>query len=120
MVHPAHERRLCRLDDIPDGGILACDGVAALGGADVMVLRRGDEVAAYYNVCPHAGRRLDWAPGEFLLRDGVLVCAAHGASYDASSGACRGGPCRGDSLRAIAVHVQADEVLLDELVMQPS
>jgi nitrite reductase/ring-hydroxylating ferredoxin subunit len=108
MDNPA----LCRLDDIPDGGAIALD--ARVGGEqeNLIVLRRGGTVRAYLNICPHAGRQLDWAPGKFLLKDGVLVCAAHGASFAADSGLCTAGPCRGQSLRAVAVELAGDEVRL--------
>ena len=37
--------------------------------------RQGDLVRAWLNICPHAGRRLDYAPGQFLKsKDGLLVC----------------------------------------------
>jgi nitrite reductase/ring-hydroxylating ferredoxin subunit len=107
MLHFPHERRLCRLDDVPDGGALALTDA----DDDLLLTRRGDAISAFHNVCPHAGQRLDWAPGKFLIRDGVLVCAAHGASFAALSGACLGGPCRGDGLRAVALRVVAGEVL---------
>ncbi len=107
MLHSAHERRLCRLDDVPDGGALALTD----GDDDLLLTRHGDAVRAFHNVCPHAGQRLDWAPGKFLIRDGVLVCAAHGASFAALDGTCLGGPCRGDRLRAVALRVVAGDVL---------
>lgn len=112
IVHANDERRLCRRAEIPDGGVLAVDSVAALEGADLLLTRRGGCVAAFHNVCPHAGHRLDWAPGEFLLRDGVLTCAAHGASFDAFTGSCLGGPCRGEGLRPVALEVLADDAVL--------
>ena len=75
--------------------------------------RQGMAVRAWLNVCPHAGRRLDWAPGQFLKsREGHLVCAAHGASFALSDGTCVAGPCRGDTLRAVAVQVRDGEVYL--------
>jgi nitrite reductase/ring-hydroxylating ferredoxin subunit len=68
--------------------------------------RSGGSVRAWLNICPHAGRRLDWAPGKFLIsKDGLLVCAAHGASFELHAGVCVGGPCRGDSLRAVMVEL---------------
>jgi len=97
---------LASLDDLPDGGLLEVE--AEVGGtAESLILHRdGDSVRAWLNICPHAGRRLDWAPGKFLLsKDGLLVCAAHGASFELREGACVAGPCRGDSLRAVAVDV---------------
>jgi nitrite reductase/ring-hydroxylating ferredoxin subunit len=102
--------RLCALSDVPEGG--AHEVVATVHGASesLILLRRGDEVAAFLNVCPHAGRRLDWAPGRFLFEQGLLVCAAHGASFSVPEGRCVSGPCRGQSLTAVQVRVDAGEV----------
>lgn len=100
--------RICRLDDIPDGGALR----AEVGDEVLVLLRFGSEVRAYRNLCSHAGRPLDWAPGKFLLAHGQLVCPAHGASFDPDSGACLGGPCRGSGLTALAIEIRAGEVCL--------
>lgn len=77
-----------------------------------MLLRRGDRAAAFLNTCPHAGRRLDWAPGRFLLDQGFLVCAAHGACFAVPEGRCVSGPCRGQSLTAVAIEVRDGDVHL--------
>lgn len=105
-------RRLCRLEDIPPGEAIAVDAVLAEGEESLIVVRQGEAVHAFLNICPHAGRRLDWAPGKFLVSKGALICAAHGASFTAATGECVGGPCRGQSLRAVAVEVVAGEVRL--------
>lgn len=73
----------------------------------LVLLRAGGSLKAWLNVCPHAGRRLDWAPGKFLVDQGRLVCAAHGASFELGAGECVAGPCRGASLTAVAVVVDA-------------
>jgi nitrite reductase/ring-hydroxylating ferredoxin subunit len=87
-------QRLCAVTDIPDAGAIECE----LQSESLVVLRYGQDVHAYLNVCPHAGRALNWAPGKFLLSHGQLVCAAHGAAFKPESGECFGGPCRGQSL----------------------
>lgn len=71
------------------------------GPESLLLMRRGDEVRAFLNVCPHAGRRLDWAPGRFLFDAGLLVCAAHGACFRVPDGHCVSGPCRGQSLTEV-------------------
>jgi len=83
--------------------VLAIDGDAA----SLIVTRVAGCVHAFRNVCPHAGRRLDWAPGAFLIDRGRLVCAAHGASFDMASGLCVAGPCKGASLTRVAVLPEA-------------
>jgi len=111
MTRPDERPALSDFDAIPDGGFAEA-GAVIDGDAESLVLHRdGDQVRAWLNVCPHAGRRLDWAPGRFLKsRDGLLVCAAHGASFELAGGECVAGPCRGEALRAVAVEV-ADGVV---------
>jgi nitrite reductase/ring-hydroxylating ferredoxin subunit len=104
---------LIALDGIADGGFAETEAVLA-GDAESLILHReGDAVRAWLNICPHAGRRLDWAPGQFLKsKEGLLVCAAHGASFELAQGECVAGPCRGESLRAVAVEVRDGQVWL--------
>ncbi len=101
------------LDSIEDGGFAEVEAVV-VGDAESLILHRcGLGVHAWLNVCPHAGRRLDWAPGKFLKsKAGHLVCAVHGASFEPETGLCIAGPCRGDRLRAVAVEVRDGQVLL--------
>lgn len=103
---------LCRLDAIPDGGAMGADAPLPAGEENLILLRRGEQVQAFLNICPHAGRQLDYAPGRFLLSKGMLICAVHGASFDQANGMCVAGPCKGESLRRVDVRVQGDEVFL--------
>ena len=99
--------------EIPEGGggeVEACvEGIEE----SLILMRSGVHAAAFLNVCPHAGRRLDWAPGQFLIDQGHLVCAVHGASFERMTGICVGGPCRGNSLRAVAGVDRDGWLLLD-------
>ncbi|MCP1583103.1 MULTISPECIES: Rieske (2Fe-2S) protein [Pseudoxanthomonas] len=105
--------RLSALNDIADGGFAEVEAMIDGDAESLVLYRLGDEVRAWLNVCPHAGRRLDWAPGQFLKsKDGHLVCAAHGASFELNRGDCVAGPCRGDALRAVQVQVRDGEVWL--------
>ncbi len=123
-------RRLCNLEDFEDGRLVALDRAAAPEPAactpegqknpatiqhpadidSVLALREGARVRMWQNVCPHAGRRLDWAPGRFLRDGDHLVCAHHGAVFELDGGKCVSGPCRGQSLMAIEVDVREGEV----------
>jgi len=105
-------KTLCQLEAIPDGGAVTAQVESSTGGFELVLTRHGANVAAFHNECPHAGRRLDWAPGQFLIENGVLICAAHGAQFRIDSGQCAGGPCRGVGLRAVPVEVVDGEVRL--------
>ncbi|SKA21241.1 Ferredoxin subunit of nitrite reductase or a ring-hydroxylating dioxygenase [Lysobacter spongiicola DSM 21749] len=104
---------LLSLERLPDGALVETEAVLDGDAESLVIYRQGDAVRAWVNVCPHAGRRLDWAPGQFLLsKDRLLVCAAHGASFELEQGECVGGPCRGDSLRKVEVVVRDGAVWL--------
>lgn len=102
---------LTRLGELEDGAITSINAEIDGEMESIILRRRGGSMQAWLNICPHAGRRLDYAPGRFLLSDGLLVCAAHGASFELEQGECVGGPCRGASLRAVAVRIDADGAL---------
>lgn len=103
---------LIALSALADGVPAEVEATVDGSAESLIVLRRGGQVRAWLNICPHAGRRLDWAPGRFLLSKGQLVCAAHGATFETDAGLCVAGPCRGQSLRAVAVAVIGDDVFL--------
>ncbi|MDE2270949.1 MAG: Rieske 2Fe-2S domain-containing protein [Xanthomonadaceae bacterium] len=106
MDMTAQESFLCRLEDIPDGGVLGVDPPDP-EGEPLLLARHGNAVQAWLNICPHAGRRMDYAPGLFLVKDGRLTCAVHGATFALrEAGLCVEGPCRGQSLLAVRVQVR--------------
>ena len=104
---------LITFDLIEEGGFAEVEALLDGDAESLIVHRDGHAVRAWLNVCPHAGRRLDWAPGKFLKsKEGYLICAAHGASFELGQGNCVAGPCRGDSLRTVAVEVIDGQVVL--------
>ncbi len=106
-------QRLIGLAEIEDGGFAEVEATLEGDAESLILYRDGDRVRAWLNVCPHAGRRLDWAPGRFLKsKEGHLVCASHGASFSLGSGECVAGPCRGSYLRAVDVAVRGGEIFL--------
>ena len=96
---------LIRLAELPPEGLSEMEWPVDGEPQSIVLRRSGDRVQAWLNICPHAGRRLDYAPGKFLLDQGRLVCAAHGASFELDQGVCVAGPCRGASLVPLAVAV---------------
>ena len=104
---------LIALDSIADGGFAETEATVDGDAESVILHRQGDTVRAWLNICPHAGRRLDWAPGQFLKsREDLLVCAAHGASFELMRGECVAGPCRGEALRGVPLEVRDGQVYL--------
>jgi len=107
---------LVRLSAIDDGGFAEVETVVDAESVSLILHRDGASVRAWRNVCPHAGRRLDWSPGRFLKsKDGLLVCAVHGASFETVEGVCVAGPCRGERLQAVAVQVMDECVTLADV-----
>ena len=75
------------------------------------VVRQGNEVHAYENVCAHVGHPLNWVPDGFLSKDrDSIQCASHGALYEIETGLCFRGPCAGKSLRRVEVSVRDGEI----------
>lgn len=95
---------------LPEGGFIEVEAMIDGEFESIILHRDGDEWRAWLNVCPHAGRRLDYLPGKFLIDRGLLVCAAHGAQFRTLDGECVAGPCRGSHLRAVPVEVVDGEV----------
>ena len=99
--------QLCRLTDVPDGGARVIDGSSS--DAPIVVVRRGAQVWAYANRCPHFSVPLDFEPGEIsCYRAQVLMCAHHSALFRFEDGHCIEGPCAGASLAAMKVDVDAN------------
>jgi nitrite reductase/ring-hydroxylating ferredoxin subunit len=103
-------RTLCRVDDIPDSGALAVRIDSATGGFEIILIRQGQNVFGYHNECPHQGRNLDYVPGKFLIRNGSIMCAAHGATFAVDSGACLSGPCSSGLVR-VPLRIESGAVL---------
>jgi nitrite reductase/ring-hydroxylating ferredoxin subunit len=94
---------LIHRSELPDSGLVALE-VDISGEKESIMLDCGrNPLVAWRNACPHQGRRLDYAPGRFLIDRGQLVCAAHGAVFRLDDGECTGGPCRGEHLARVQV-----------------
>lgn len=70
------------------------------------VVRQGDAVFAYQNVCAHVGQPLNWSPDAFLTKDkSAIICASHGATFDIRTGHCFAGPGIGGALQKVDVRI---------------
>jgi nitrite reductase/ring-hydroxylating ferredoxin subunit len=95
---------LCRLDDIEDPGSKGFEQID--GEKPFFVVRRGTDVFAYRNSCPHYGAPLDWKPDAFLSyeKDRIL-CSMHSALFNIDDGVCTDGPCPGQALEKRDVEI---------------
>ena len=114
MTDITHSRTvICRLDELGDPD---SRGMTVTHGGqlhDVFVVRQGERVFGYRNICPHTGGPLDWVPDRFLNLDkDYIQCATHDALFRLHDGACVAGPCKGDSLAAVPVIIEAGEVIM--------
>lgn len=106
-------RRLCRLDDIVDGGAVAIETSMNGGNGSLLVARKGQQAWAYHNSCPHFSVRLDYHPGQLCTyRGNLLMCAHHSAMFRFEDGICIDGPCKGAALQPVAIQVVSGDVLL--------
>ncbi|MGO9359093.1 MAG: Rieske (2Fe-2S) protein [Xanthobacteraceae bacterium] len=95
--------------DFPDG--CATPSAYQAGGreAALLVVRRGDDLRAYLNVCPHQYLPLTYRSERVLSTDGDrLRCSNHGAEFAVSDGRPVSGPCGGRGLISVNLLVAAD------------
>ena len=106
------ERPICGLDELDDPGakgFYVGDGEWPFRG---FVIRKGAEIFAYANICPHRRRPLDMLPDAFLIDDGRMIrCASHGALFSPETGMCLTGPCAGRSLMKLEARIDADQIV---------
>ncbi len=105
-------RTLISRADLPNKQIIVVNADIDGENEAILLYRNNDNIQAWLNICPHAGRRLDYAPGKFLMQGSDLVCAAHGATFRLADGECVAGPCRGASLKSVAVQWIDDQLCL--------
>jgi nitrite reductase/ring-hydroxylating ferredoxin subunit len=93
---------LARLDALPDRGAIVVEFEDGGVRRSLILVRSGDRISAFRNKCPHAGYPLNR----------YLVCAAHGASFTLTDGACAGGPCNGAGLERVEIEMRDGAVHL--------
>jgi nitrite reductase/ring-hydroxylating ferredoxin subunit len=75
------------LDEIREGEI----NVRVLpSGRKAVVLKRGDEITVFGELCPHMGADLSTAT--YCPNEGTLTCSWHGYVFDADDGSFRENP----------------------------
>jgi nitrite reductase (NADH) small subunit len=95
--------RVGRLEDLPeDRGTLV-----EVDGREIALFRRGDEVFALDNACPHRGAAL--AFGE--VRGDVVYCPVHAWPFQLSTGRCT--EYRDAAVDRYRVTVEGGEIYLE-------
>lgn len=111
------ERVLCRRAELGENGCREFRLGSGPWPLRCFLIAVGEEVRAYVNRCAHQALPLNLLPDRFLTHDGsMILCTAHGAIYEKSTGYCVAGPCAGRSLENVPVRVVAGYVLLDDSV----
>jgi len=98
-----------RMKAMPVAAVTSGKGVlASVDGRDVAVFRRGEELLAIGNDCPHQGGSLcdGWVEGD------IVVCPLHGWEFDMRTGACMTVP--GESVPRYIATVEDRTVYLEE------
>lgn len=96
-------KRAANLSEVDDDEIVPVQ----VDGLELVLFRDGDAIRACQRYCPH--QRADLSEG--LVSRGLLICSAHGWSFDAETGVHE--ISEQVCLATYAVKVQGDEILVD-------
>lgn len=103
--------KLASINDIEQGVWYEYSLQTEKGLLSVMMHWKNGQYHGYENLCPHQGRRMDYAAGKFLISEsGTIVCPAHGAEFNPENGMCINGPCLGDSLKNIPIKTNEEDI----------
>ena len=105
-------KELCDASDIPVGTAKGFDLTHA-NQDTVFVVNVDGMFHAFLNACPHyaasASAPLAWRNDQYLNPAAThIVCAAHGARFEPSSGLCVSGPCVGKALTRVEIVTSSD------------
>lgn len=80
---------ICKTTDVRPGSAR----MFSIGGRSIVVTQPKRGVfRAFAAECTHQGATLARKPGTVRTNGGVMICPAHGATFDTTSGAAKGGP----------------------------
>jgi nitrite reductase (NADH) small subunit len=96
--------RVLELGELPPGR----SALVLVDGQDVALFRRGNEILAIGNQCPHQGGSL----ADGFVEGDIVTCPLHGWEFDARSGVCMTVP--GEAVPRYAVTVEDGAIFLEE------
>ena len=97
--------KVLELSALPSGQIT----LVSVDGEDVVLFRRGDELFAFGNRCPHQEGSLS----DGFVEGDIVTCPLHGWEFDVRSGLCMTIP--GESVPRYEVTVENGAVFLEEV-----
>ena len=101
------------LEDIPDGG--AKEYVFGRGTTvfSMFVVRRGQSLFGYLNICPHYSSPLNARAGQFMNEDGTRIrCTMHFAEYRIEDGFGVAGAGLNCWLDPVPVHLENGQMVI--------
>lgn len=106
---------LTTLEYVHEEGSYLCTVADVHGVKDeVILVPCEDGVRAWHNRCTHEDFRLDRGYG-VIYRQGEIVCAKHGSTFDTCSGYCDNGDAKDTTLPEVEVACEdGDVVLVDD------
>lgn len=100
---------VCPLEDAADGEATCVE----VDGFPLLILRRGDEVSAFVNACPHQYLPLNHKSDRLLSANGAKIrCSNHSAGFDAVTGEGVEGLGLGACLDPVPVSVSRGHIVL--------
>jgi len=104
---------LCKFSELTDPDSRGFTVKLNRKSTDIFIVRKGEEVFAYENVCPHAQAPLEWNPDNYLDEEQEsIICAMHGAKFAIEDGSCVSGVCNGIGLNSLDVEITDNEIYL--------
>ena len=91
--------------------------VASIGGKqrNIFLARKGEQIFAYMNWCPHNQVLIDQIPDKFFNAEKTYIqCSKHGALFQIEDGLCIEGPCEGEELKPLDIFVENGIIYLVE------
>lgn len=97
---------LGKLDILEHGGAKEFVFGSGLNAFRMFVVRKGEHVFGYLNLCPHYSLPLNVRDNEFLSRDGAtIMCRRHLAVFVIEDGLCVDGACIGSHLDPVPLRI---------------
>jgi nitrite reductase/ring-hydroxylating ferredoxin subunit len=79
----------------------------------MFVVRNGERVFGYVNLCPHYSLPLNVRADEFLSRDGTrIMCRRHLAIFSIEDGLCLEGACTGSQLDPVPLGIDENGMIV--------